>query len=334
MPFLWNTIRILLTKLKSPSPKHRKHSVLGCSIEKVSLPTFLKIRLSAGMTVEAAMVLPLFLFFFVNLGSAMEMIRLHGNLQLALWDVGNKMCVYGYAAENFGQIKAAVEREAEESVGKDDAADKREWWSELGDVALTYTYVKSSVTDYLGEDYLEESPLRYGQSGLQFWESDVVGTAGGAVEGDILDIVMTYQVSAPLELPFLRPFRMSNRYYGRLWTGYELTGALDKQDGQDVVYITENAEVYHESLNCTHLKLSVREVSMDEAEAARNNHGGRYKECSKCGKKTFQGTVWISREGDYYHYDRACSGLKRTVYTIPRQQAAKYRPCSRCAVGK
>ncbi|MDE7271309.1 MAG: hypothetical protein K2N81_12660 [Acetatifactor sp.] len=329
MPFLWNTTKKLLTKLKSPSPKHRKHSVLGCSIEKVSLPAFLKIRLSAGMTVEAAIVLPLFLFFFVNLGSAMEMIRLHGNLQLALWDVGNKMCVYGYAAGNSDGIKATVAKED---------ADKREWWHELGDIALTYTYVKSRVTDYLGEAYLEESPLRYGQSGLQFWESDVAGAeddlGNGIIVGDTLDIVMTYQVSALLEIPFVRPFRMSNRYYGRLWTGYELTGSSDENAVQDVVYITENAQVYHESRNCTHLKLSISEVSMDEAEAARNQNGGRYKECSKCRKKAFQGTVWISRQGDYYHYDRECSGLKRTIYTIPRQQATQYRPCSRCAMGK
>lgn len=328
MPFLWNTTKNttkkLLTKLKSPSPKHRKYSVLGFSIEKVSLPAFLKIRIPAGMTVEAAIVLPLFLFFFVNLGSALEMMRLHGNLQLALWDVGNQMCVYGYAVEDCTQIRSAVAEE-------DD--DKREWWHELGDIALTYTYVKSQMTDYLGETYLEESPLRYGPGGLQFWESDVARTEDGIIAGDILDLVMTYQVSAPLEVPFMRPFRMSNRYYGRLWTGYDLTGSSDKNTVQDVVYITESGEVYHESRNCTHLKLSIREVSMDEAEAARNKNGSRYRECSKCRKKAFQGTVWISREGDSYHYDKECPGLKRTIYTIPRQQAAKYRPCSRCAAG-
>ncbi len=156
----------------------------------------------------------------------------------------------------------------------------------------------------------------------------------GIIVGDMLDIVMTYQVSALLEIPFVRPFRMSNRYYGRLWTGYELTGSFGENAVQDVVYITENAQVYHESRNCTHLQLSISEVSMDEAEAARNQNGGRYKECSKCRKKAFQGTVWISRQGDYYHYDRGCSGLKLTINTIPRQQATQYRPCSRSAIDK
>jgi len=49
----------------------------------------------ASMTMEAAVVLPLFFFFFLDLTSSIEMIRLHGNFQMALWDVGNTISVYG-----------------------------------------------------------------------------------------------------------------------------------------------------------------------------------------------------------------------------------------------
>ena len=52
------------------------------------------------MTVEASIVLPLILFFFMNLASSIEMIRLHGNLQLALWETGNELIVYGYALDS------------------------------------------------------------------------------------------------------------------------------------------------------------------------------------------------------------------------------------------
>ncbi|MCM1552448.1 MAG: hypothetical protein NC092_07125 [Butyrivibrio sp.] len=288
---------------------------------------FLKRKTPAGMTVEASIVLPLFLFFFLNLGSAMEMIRLHGNLQLGLWDVGNRMCVYGYAVGSGGK--------ASDTDSKTLKQEDREWWQEWGDIALSYTYIKSQVVNYVGEEYLEESPLSYGVSGLQFWESDVLQSKAVSASEDVLDIVMTYQVAPWLEIPFVRPFRMVNRYYGRMWTGYDLSGGASGGDSaQDVVYITENASVYHESINCTHLKLSIREVSMEEALAARNENGGRYTECAKCKKKAFQGTVFIGREGDCYHYDRDCSGLKRTIYTIPRQQASRYRPCSRCGYAK
>ena len=47
------------------------------------------------MTIEAAVVLPCFLFFFINLSSSLEMIRLHGNLEYALHNAGNEVCLYG-----------------------------------------------------------------------------------------------------------------------------------------------------------------------------------------------------------------------------------------------
>lgn len=323
MPFLWNIIKKLLTRLKSPSPKRRNRYIPENFIERASLLTFLDKKIVAGMTVEAAVVLPLFLFFFVNLGCAMEMIRLHGNLQLALWNVGNQMCVYGYAMESADEIDHAVAEERKES---------REWWDTLADIALTGTYVKNQVVHYVGEAYLEASPLSNGTNSLQLWESQVFDKKDSVVSGDIVDIILTYQVSPWIDIPFVKPFRMSNRYYGRLWTGYDVTANDSTEwDEQDVVYITENASVYHESLECTHLKLSIRQVTLEEAKAVRNENGRRYQECSKCKKKLFQGTVFIGRDGDCYHYDRECSGLKRTIYTITRQQASDYKPCSRCA---
>ena len=277
-------------------------------------------RLSAGMTVEAAIVLPLFLFFFINLGSAMEMIRLHGNLQLALWDTGNKMCVYGYAA---------ADRQAGGSQGEQPDA-----WNELKDIALTYTYVKQQVVKYVGKVYLEEAPLDNGISGLQFWESNILAN-GSAVSGEVVDIVMTYQVSPWVKMPLVASFRMSNRYYGRVWTGYGLGGGgTGNQPDKDLVYITENRSVYHEDVGCSHLKLRIHEISKENLKTARNAQGGKYYMCSKCKYRPYQGVLFICDDGDYYHYSRDCSGLKRTISSIPRQQALRdgLRPCSRCGI--
>lgn len=321
MPFLWNVCQKLTNNLSRPSPKRKNNFFFGGFIERASLSAFLEYHIDAGMTVEAAMILPLFLFFFVNMGSAIEMIRLHGNLQLALWNVGNQMCVYGYAAGEAGVIEEGVAKEED-----------RSWWEEVGDIALTYTYVKGQVVDYAGKDYLKESPLSYGMDGLQFWESDVAAKGDSMFSGDVLDIVMTYQVSPMFEIPFVKPFRMSNRYYGRLWTGYDVGGGAKDVALQDVVYIAENAKVYHVRADCTHLKLSIQEVSLMEALSERNENGGKYTECSKCNKFQFNGTVYITREGDFYHKERGCPGLKRTIYVITKEQAKeKYGPCSRCA---
>lgn len=316
MPFLWNVSQYNKIKQStSPSPK-RNNFLPGGFIERASLPASLKKKVVAGMTVEAAIVLPLFLFFLVNLGSAIEMIRLHGNLQMALWECGNRMCVYGYINAPCDDGDAQIDRSV---------------WQEMGDIALTYTYVKGQVVDYVGRDYLEEAPLCKGASGLQFWESDV-GAVDEAVSGDVLDIVMTYQVKPPLDIPYVKPFRMANRYYGRLWTGYDVTRANEGKDKEDIVYIAENAQVYHESRNCTHLSLTIQEVAWSELSDARNEKGARYMKCQKCGDEIGGAVAYVAREGDAYHKNLDCSGLKRTVYIMLRELAIeKYRACSRCS---
>ena len=313
-----------LKKFKNPSPKCKKIFPDKFFIERTSRFTFfglLSAKAGAGMTVEAAIVLPMFLFFFINLGSSMEMIRLHQNLQSGLWNIGNRMCVYGYAVKHSEKAEK----------------DEKEQLDLVGDFALTYGYVKSRIVEYCGKAYLEASPLSKGVDGLQFMESRVL-SQDMDTPGDVIDIVVTYQVSPWLELPFVKPFRMSNRYYGRLWTGYDLTGASAGSVSQEMVYVTENRAVYHESLECTHLKLSIHTVYMEDLKTARNEYGRRYQMCSKCGKKGIQedGQIFICKEGDFYHYNKNCPGLTRMISTITRQQAAEenLRPCSRCAVNK
>jgi len=317
MPFLWNYLINNLLKSR-PSPKRKNQFLYSSFIERALSLISRKKQVAAGMTVEAAVILPLFLFFFVNLGSAIEMVRLHGNLQLALWNVGNRLCVYG-AVSDMG-----------DTAGSDNGGSaKRGLPDEFKDVVITYAYVKNEIVRYVGEDYLDSSPLSNGVKGLQFWESDL---RSDPVDGDVVDIVMTYQTAPWMDIPFVKPFRMSNRYYGRMWTGFDpLSGIADTQ-GQDMVYVTDNRSVYHESLSCTHLKLSIQEVAKKDVGKLRNQNGSKYKMCSKCGKYGYHGTLYICDEGDYYHYIKDCPGLTRTIYSISRKKAEQegLKPCSRC----
>ncbi len=311
MPFLWNVSqKPIKNKSIRPSPKRKTNSFFGGFIKRASLPAFLKKEVRAAMTVEAAIVLPLFLFFFVNLGSAIEMIRMQGNLQLALWEVGNRMCVYGHVST---------------LEGFEDDGNLGSLLDGMAGVVLSYTYVKDQIVDYIGKEKLEESPIVHGVDGLQFVNSRIGAADSSVVSGDVLDIVLTYEVAPFIEIPYMKPFRMSNRYYGRLWTGFDIANR------QDVVYIAENASVYHETWECTHLKLSVRQVSLEEALELRNAYGRKYTECAKCWDGKSVKSVYIAKEGDSYHKERHCPGLKRTIFTITREAAeAKYKPCSRC----
>ena len=290
---------------------HRSDKFIGLSIkwrsiEGSSLLISLKRKISAGMTVEAAVVMPLFLFFFLNLGSAMEMMRLHGKMQLALWDIGNELTMYAYAVNN-GKMDEE-ELQAEESG----------WWNELAGIAFASSYIKSRLVEALGEKYIESSPVADGVSGLLLWESDIAGENGE------VELVVTYGVEPVWGLAEFGTFRMANHYYAHDWSGYEIPEVMQ------TVYVTENGEVYHLDRNCSYLKIVVLEVSREVLGELRNQNGAGYIPCKKCVYGSVPIMLYVTETGDCYHFAKDCAGLKRTVRAIQLEQAAGYRACSRC----
>ena len=265
-------------------------------IEKVPLPSSFHRKLKAGMTVEAAVVLPLFLFFVLNLSCSIELIRLHGNLQLALWKTGSQMAVYGHALED--STVASM---------------------------FSYFYVQNQVIKYVGEDYLNSSPLTEGAKGLIPWESKIFTSR------DEMDLIVTYQVSPWSSLAGFTPFRMANRYYGHVWNGFDISDPEEEARLlAGVVYMAENGQVYHEDRNCTHLKLSIQETTWEGARQKKNQWGKSYTACEKCCPEAETVLLYITDEGERYHSDRNCPGLKRTVFSVPRERVTGYKACSRC----
>lgn len=333
MSLLWSSERQKkrLAKQKKPSPTYQSifsgsarnpnssldggygcPSVISCFIKGTSLLTSFFGEISAGMTVEASIVLPLFFFFFLNLGCAIEMIRLHGNIQLALWHAGNKLAIYGYVLDS---------GEQPEGGSSDD------WWKGLSGAALSSTYVRRQIIDSAGAEYLNQSPLKNGIDSLQFWESEMFG------DEDEIDIIVTYSVTPWSSLIGFSPFRMANRYYSHIWNGYGLQGEDGELAGDmKTVYVTETGTVYHSTENCTHLRLSTQTVSAAGIDSFRNQSGGRYYPCARCAHGSFPKLLYITKEGDRYHFSRDCSGLKRTVtaMSLDAAEQAGYTPCSRC----
>jgi len=309
---LWNKSKNkqLITFLRRPSLKQdsdyhifaHKHfplfkSVNCGAIKGISLFISRNKQVEGGMTVEAAILLPLFLFFFLNLGCAIELIRLHGNFQFALTDIGNRMSIYGHALA-------------------DDAQE-----SELKDIIVSYAYVRKEILEYLGKEYLEEAPLSGGVFGVHLWESEIFDG------NDYIDVIVTYEAEPLIKLMGFNHFRMYNRYYGHVWNGYEIP---QDEEMTERIYVAENGVVYHENEECTHLFLTVKSVSVQEAYESRNANGQKYTPCQRCCGSASAQWVYITEDGDNIHYMRNCPGLKRTVYELAKEKAKNYKPCSRC----
>ena len=282
------TLNIVLCKEISRVYKLRKPFM-----KRISLPAscFLKRDIKGSMTVEATVLLPLVLFFFLQLMGAVEMMRLHGKLTFALWECGSQLSVY-----------TAVPEEITEAVP---------------DIAVSYLYVKNRVEDFLGEDYLDNSPLVKGSEGLNYLASDY--------EADCIDIGVTYQVQPPICLFSFPSMRMATRYYARAWTGYEI------QEDLRYVYVTLYGEVWHARADCSYIHITVQETDKNKIHSLRNAAGKKYDACDFFKDKELGEMVYFTQQGDRYHRDKTCSALTRYVRAVLWQEELSYRPCSRCA---
>lgn len=319
----WENKEVFFMVVKSPSSEQTAYKTLHQkSIKRASL-----FSLKASMSVEAAVVLPLFLFFFINLASSIEMIRLHGNISIALWDTGNHMSYYGaFLTDAMSELAAG---EDEESAGNGEAEDNKEIGAmiieEIGDLAVSYAFVKNRLVNYLGSEYLATSPMVGGADGMNFLESEIF------TDNDEIQIAVTYPVTTPINMGGIISFRMANKYYGHLWNGYDVSKANESEKKDKLVFVTENSEVYHNRTSCTYLKLSIRACNISDLKNERNSDGGTYKRCLICARGTKPQTIYLCDEGEKYHYNRECMSLRRSFKAVNLSSVQEtHRPCSRC----
>lgn len=126
------------------------------------------------------------------------------------------------------------------------------------------------------------------------------------------------------KIPFIMEKSMTGRAVCRAWIGFQ---GLEEEESR--VYITPGGSVYHLYADCTHLDLSIRQVSFSYAGTAKNQYGEKYRRCELCREK-FCSLVYITDEGNCYHSEKTCSGLKRTVQCVPISEAFGRSCCLRC----
>jgi len=277
-------------------PPFRFLVIAGLRLKALLCAPFRKrsIEKRAGLTVEAAVVLPVFLV-----------------CMLAVLHILN---VYNCAE----RLSAAIAQTAEEmSIGAY-SSEYHETDSLLG-VVLSSVYASGRVAMAAGDT----SSIKNGQFLLsRFLEED-----------DLIDLVMTWQIRSPVGMVSIPGVFFVQRGAVRGWTGREGSGGEEAASGEDqdhtTVYVAENGTVYHRDLNCTHIKLSIMPVSKEEAKKLRNVYREKYHPCEICGKKA-SGTVYITTDGNRYHASLECSGLKRTIHEMTLSDAGNLKPCSRC----
>ena len=262
-----------------------------------------------SMTVEASMALPLFIFFFVNIMTLFNILKVQVDIEAALHQTGSELSLRAYDLR-FGKEKLS----GEEDSGALDAI------AGVGGVI----YAREEIRKYLGEG-VDKSCISGGFDGISFLQSQVL------LGNDIIDLVMDYKVHPLIPVIGFREIPVEGRFYGHAWTGYDIsTGLVTEGSEEEMVYVTESGEVYHRDVDCVHLKIKVESVDKTELSHLRNRDGKIYYACEYCGGNVAAGNVFITGYGTRYHTSVSCPGLKRKIYTIPISQALGKRPCSSC----
>ena len=279
----------------------------------------------ASITVEAAFVLPIFIYAIITLLYFIQIFMVQEQLQAAITEVGRNTAKYTYLYKDYfvGDETEQVTHSFHDMEGFLSV-------KELINQTMDATVLKHMVKEFLDTKRLDYSCIQDGYDGISFLYSSIL-------DDDCIDIIIQYMVRIPLKFFRLNNIKMIQRVRLRAWTGQQVTTTYgeDKGDKEDdtniIVYITETGTVYHKTRNCSHLKLTIKSIQGLPHEL-RNKHGGKYYECELCGKKVENNTItyYITTDGTRYHTIINCSGLKRTVIEVELSEVAGKGPCSRC----
>lgn len=293
--------RSLQTQARAGLPKRKRAS---CSAS-----------CQGSVTVEAALVFPVFLCVLCGFLMMAAVVMTEAGIRHALARTADI-----YAVQKAAEYYTDHRREGQ--TGNDDGTDTPSRTETVADTVLSAAGLQTVfMSVYEGSD-LEQSCIRGGRSGILLSGSD------GSGEENVVKVQADYTLR--LEIPFLGSWSFARQasVLQRIFTGYEETGGNAGPDGSGgTVYVTEHGSVYHTSLSCSHLCLS---ISGDRAAAVLA--GGGYEACEKCiTKGTDPSVLYVTVYGDKYHASLHCSGLKRNIKAIPKEKAEGMRMCSRCA---
>lgn len=302
MPFCANSgesnqIQTIVNEFSGQKIKYRKETdsdslhrwkQLSLQDKKCTLKApFFTSFLNGSMTVEAAFVIPMFLFAALSLLYLFEVMTIQTNIRAGMHYAGKKY------AEQAG-ISFFVS----------------------GDE------LEKDIQEEIGVERLNGSMIEGGVAGIDCSESYV------DLLNEILYMKVSYVIRIPI--PVFGTFHITKEENIRIkgWCGYESSVPVSVE--QKIVYMTENGVVYHTDYHCPYLDLSVHMVPFSGLEELRNESGGKYYPCEKCGQQQTGMGVYVTDYGNRYHTSISCSSLKRKIYSVPISETAGKGACSKC----
>ncbi len=268
-----------------------------------------KAYLSASLTLEAAIVLTLFIFASVCLILPMKIMITERRIQSALEETAEELSRYAYPGN-------ALSKGLNDLIPGADTSDM-DFCGFLGNSAGK-AYVLTDVEKRLDT----ASVISLDLSGSEIF-----------TDGEFIDIVLDYKVRFPFSVLGISDLKRTARCRRRAWVGlpgknYNADGSLGPDD-DPIVYVGKTSTRYHLRRTCHYLSNDLTAVSIDQVGDLRNNSGGKYRPCASCGKAAAS-VVYIMPSGTSYHTDVDCKAIISYARAVRLSEVAYLGACSYC----
>ena len=254
--------------------------------------------LPALATVEAALVIPIFIYAVMTVGYMLQIVGMKSRISQALYNDARQLSRYAYMynAQDIDNVSGL----------------------------LNYSVASGIMVKELGTDFANDNNIVGGTAGLIMSDSKILDG------NNRISLSVSYTVKNPLDIFGLNLVHMNQAYVTAAWLGEDGEEGYDIYNKDRVVYVTLGGEVYHEDRHCTYLDPVIMAVDESGIASRRNESGGIYYPCKECHAIQLAGEVYITQYGDRYHVSRDCSSLKRVVMELPLSKVGNRRACSKC----
>lgn len=292
-----------------------------------------RICLSASATVEAALVIPVFIYAVMSVMYFIQIMGAQIKIQEVLYQEARTIARYAYVYDTVSGAGSDAESDinttgtnittnANDAANNTTNTDQNSVFQSGISVAAAYTF----FLNQLGTDNINKLHIVGGVAGLDLTGSEILQ------EDQKIDLVVKYRIKNPFDIFGLGVMAFTQHASTFAWTGTEQDWEAESGDAdEELVYITQNGTVYHKSRECSYLKPSVSHISQYEIENARNADGEKYYPCEKCGAGDLADGAYITDYGNRYHTDPACKMIQRQILTVKKSVVPDRTPCSKCA---
>lgn len=309
------------------------------------------------LTVEAALVLPIFICAILTIGFMTKLVYTHEIVQHAINEAANEMSASSYIYYTSGiydiddtisneledkkqqseeHIKniATLYKELNSSISEIESDAKDEMMGLASLIAKTgYDKSKTVVGNVLISHYMKKHGLNDKRlKRLNIEELDLSSSTYFNNNEDI-DVIVKYNMNIPLPIKFTNYITIVQRAKARAWMGGEdhssATENNGEEDNNDIkVYTSKKGSSYHR-FGCYHIFKEIGELDLQDAKKL------GLLQCKKCKPPLHidgKYTVFKSKRSDDGRYHReGCDHLFKDIKEINLYEAIKkYKPCKTC----